>query len=101
MVLGRRHSSRATPRFSGKGEPLGIEAWYRSMPEQPDHRRQAARNEAVARLMADNGYFEWAMTALFYSALHLIDAYLRTLMFTRGRMKSAVSFWADCATCGR
>lgn len=48
------------------------------MPTVSDHIEQAGRNLKVCDLMqADGTYQEWAAVALFYSALHWIDAYLR------------------------
>ena len=46
------------------------------MPNERPHLEQASRNEEVAGSLADAGYFDWAVTALAYAGLHLIDAYL-------------------------
>ncbi len=40
------------------------------------HHDQARRNYRVSRLLRDSGYVEWAMTALFYTALHCVDHWL-------------------------
>lgn len=39
----------------------------------PFHDDQARRNYEVYELLAENGYVDWAMTALFYTALHCVD----------------------------
>ena len=46
------------------------------MASEQQHIVQAARNQEVAELLATGGYHDWAITALFYSAMHLIQAYL-------------------------
>ena len=40
------------------------------------HHDQARRNYRVFRLLRDSGYVDWAMTALFYAALHCVDHWL-------------------------
>lgn len=40
-----------------------------------EHVQQAERNEAVAEYLADGGFYDWAITALFYAALNLMQAY--------------------------
>jgi hypothetical protein len=45
------------------------------MASAEEHRDQAERNEDVAQLLVDSGFFDWAMTAMFYSALNLVQAY--------------------------
>ena len=42
----------------------------------PFHHDQARRNYRVFRLLRDSGYVDWAMTALFYAALHCVDHWL-------------------------
>lgn len=44
------------------------------MPDLARHLAQAARNEALSQQL-EVGYPEWAITALFYSALHYVEAY--------------------------
>jgi hypothetical protein len=48
------------------------------MPSEPDHLTKAANNEKFADSLSLNGRteVEWALTALFYSALHYVEAYL-------------------------
>ena len=45
------------------------------MASRDEHMAQAHRNRTLAERLADDGDFEWAVTALFYAALHLIQAY--------------------------
>jgi hypothetical protein len=40
------------------------------------HRAQFEHNAAVATKLADSGDHDWAVTALFYAALHLCQVYL-------------------------
>lgn len=40
------------------------------------HIEQARHNESVAQLLANAQAFDWAVTVLFYSALHKVQAYL-------------------------
>lgn len=44
------------------------------MPTSDQHRRQAAENEAVS-LELETAHPGWAVTALFYAALHYVEAY--------------------------
>jgi hypothetical protein len=46
------------------------------MPNSADHILQAQHNEAFYQVIDKNAYSDWAMTALFYAALHYIDAFL-------------------------
>ena len=46
------------------------------MPSREEHLAQAARNEALAQQLVAMGEAGWAITGLFYAALHLIQAYL-------------------------
>lgn len=50
------------------------------MPEKNKHMGQALRNDqTVDYLMGDAGASpEWAVTVMFYGALHLVEAYLFT-----------------------
>ena len=43
------------------------------------HLEQARKNESTARLLLDAETFDWAITALFYAALHQLQAYLLQL----------------------
>ena len=45
------------------------------MPSRADHTAKAEANEQLARYLED-GYPDWALTALFYAALHWVDAAL-------------------------
>ncbi|HEY8692548.1 MAG TPA: hypothetical protein VIR57_07380 [Chloroflexota bacterium] len=49
------------------------------MPSADRHRAQARRNARASEDFQGLGYHDWAVTALFYSAIHWIDAYLATL----------------------
>ncbi len=40
------------------------------------HLNQARRNHGVFQVLSDEGYVDWAITALFYTALRLADAWL-------------------------
>jgi len=53
-------------------------------PTQQDHIEQAAHNESLALSLAATPHTDWAVTALFYAALHLLDAYTTP----QGRLKS-------------
>lgn len=47
------------------------------MPTKNEHIKKAERNEAFAFFLAEKTkYLDWAITILFYSALHYIDAVL-------------------------
>lgn len=47
------------------------------MPERRYHLRKAEYNVEVARHLRDtSSYIDWAVTATFYAALHLVDALL-------------------------
>ena len=46
------------------------------MPRTSEHLDQAAHNEAFFASIEVATYSDWAVTALFYSALHYVDAYL-------------------------
>jgi len=45
------------------------------MPTIKQHKTQSAHNEAFFNDVGDS-YQDWALTGLFYSALHLVDAFL-------------------------
>lgn len=49
------------------------------MPESAFHFRQSQRNLKVVELMNQSSekYWDWQVTALFYSALHLINGHIR------------------------
>jgi hypothetical protein len=46
------------------------------MPDQRFHTRQAEHNQRLADSLDRAKYPDWAVTALFYCALHHLDAYL-------------------------
>ena len=51
------------------------------MPSRANHLAQADSNERLSRAIAESGVFperatDWEVTMLFYSALHLVDAFL-------------------------
>lgn len=46
------------------------------MPSAPQHLRQARLNERLADTLVVGKLLDWAVTALFYAALHYTDAYL-------------------------
>lgn len=46
------------------------------MPNSTDHTLQAKHNEEFYQVIDKNVYSDWAMTVLFYAALHYIDAFL-------------------------
>jgi hypothetical protein len=46
------------------------------LPSQDEHFSQAAHNESTALLLLQHRYFDWAITAFFYAALHLVEAIL-------------------------
>ncbi len=47
------------------------------MPTTPEHKAKAAANEAFASTL-DAPSWDWAVSGLFYSALHYVEAYLAT-----------------------
>src|SRR5688572_21223907 len=49
------------------------------MPDLEIHLAQVARNEAAAGHLASIGEYAWAVTCLFYAALHLVEAHLRRI----------------------
>lgn len=47
------------------------------MPTKDQHNQKAERNENFAKRIAEKtGYYDWAVTVLFYAALHYVDAIL-------------------------
>lgn len=46
------------------------------MPDVTDHILQARHNEEFYQATDKNVYSDWAMTAVYYAALHYIDAFL-------------------------
>ena len=46
------------------------------MATRDEHLAQAAHNELVAEALVAASHYDWAVTALFYAALHLIQAWL-------------------------
>ena len=46
------------------------------MPLQAEHISKADRNEAFAVTVSKTAYLDWAVTIIFYSALHYVDAVL-------------------------
>jgi uncharacterized protein (UPF0332 family) len=55
---------------------LDTQGAKRGKPEQ--HLAQAERNRELAEGLAASADYDWAVTALFYSALHLVQAYSLT-----------------------
>ncbi len=49
------------------------------MPNLADHILQARHNEEFYQVTDKNAFSDWAMTAIFYAALHYIDALLASL----------------------
>jgi hypothetical protein len=49
------------------------------MPNLEDHILQARHNENFYQVTDKNAFSDWAMTAIFYAALHYIDAVLAKL----------------------
>ncbi len=47
------------------------------MPTKAEHRGKAAHNDFFASTLG-NPFWDWAVTANFYSALHYVEAYLAT-----------------------
>jgi hypothetical protein len=45
------------------------------MASRTEHEAQAHRNQVLAERLASEGDYEWAVTTLFYAALHLLQAY--------------------------
>lgn len=49
------------------------------MPDVNTHLRVARNNEDFSRdLISENRYLDWAVTGIFYSAIHYVEAYLAT-----------------------
>lgn len=46
------------------------------MPLQSEHISKAERNEKFAGTVSKTAYLDWAVTILFYAALHYVDAIL-------------------------
>ena len=46
------------------------------MPPKEEHLRQAAHNREFYDAISPSQFTDWSVTALFYAALHNIDAYL-------------------------
>ena len=51
--------------------PYGSE----SMPQPTEHIAQAEKNERLYESLVGTEFNDWAITALFYAALHYVDAY--------------------------
>lgn len=51
------------------------------MPSKDQHRDQATKNELLFQSfdLNDTPYLDWAVVALFYAALHWVEAYLATV----------------------
>ena len=51
------------------------------MPNEATHRSQAEHNERLARglILLSPPFTDWAVTACFYAALHLVDSYFARL----------------------
>lgn len=49
------------------------------MPTTAEHRAKAENNEFLVEQL-DNPFWDWAVTSLFYAALHYIEAYFATLV---------------------
>ena len=45
------------------------------MPTRAEHIDQAEQNEAATLVLESAGHFDWAVTTLFYAALHFVDAF--------------------------
>lgn len=46
------------------------------MPTQEEHLLQFEHNRQVAQQLSDSAEYDWAIVALFYATLHLIQAHL-------------------------
>jgi uncharacterized protein (UPF0332 family) len=46
------------------------------LPRQQEHISKAERNEKFADTVSGTAYLDWAVTILFYAALHYVDAIL-------------------------
>ena len=49
------------------------------MPSEQEHNRQANHNEQVFQRLDSINIIDWAITVMFYTALHKVDAYLSRL----------------------
>lgn len=47
-----------------------------------DHLAQAAHNEALADSLVGSAFTDWAVIALFYAALHLVDAHSHPVRYS-------------------
>jgi hypothetical protein len=52
------------------------------VPNLNEHLSTSRDNEALAERLVHMGEFGWAVTCLFYSALHLVEAYLVSVNLT-------------------
>jgi hypothetical protein len=46
------------------------------LPTEAEHFEQFEHNARIAKRMADSADFDWAVTVLFYAALHLVQVYI-------------------------
>jgi hypothetical protein len=46
------------------------------LPSKDEHLKQAQHNEQLADALSKGAYIDWAVTVLFYAALHYVDAVL-------------------------
>lgn len=46
------------------------------MPLKPEHISKAEHNEKLASTLSQTAYLDWAVTVIFYAALHYVDAIL-------------------------
>jgi hypothetical protein len=51
--------------------------WFTSVPSLDEHLLTSRANEALAEHLAEMHEYGWSITCLFYSLLHLVEAYLQ------------------------
>jgi uncharacterized protein (UPF0332 family) len=54
------------------------------MPTEEQHLAQYERNVLISQHLAEASDYDWAVTALFYAALHLVQAWFVTRNFSVG-----------------
>jgi len=74
------------------------------MPSIDVHVTQVQHNESVASSLAAIGHFDWAITALFYAALNLMQAYLLEkgiVAETHAKRREAINSQPELASISR
>ena len=67
------------------------------MPRPTEHIAQAEKNERLYEILLGTEFNDWAVTALFYAALHYVDAYIASSTGVSPSNHSARNYLVDSA----